>query len=87
LVEPGGRLIYATCSLLPEENEAQVSAFLAAHPDFHLVKPLDVWLEAVGEPSAFPGGEEDLTLTLTPARHGTDGFFMAVMERSKTKEE
>ena len=87
LVEPGGRLIYATCSLLPEENEAQVSAFLAAHPDFHLVKPLDVWLEAVGEAGAFPGGEEDLTLTLTPARHGTDGFFMAVMERSKTKEE
>ena len=41
----------------------------------------------MGEAGAFPGGEEDLTLTLTPARHGTDGFFMAVMERSKTKEE
>jgi len=87
LVEPGGRLIYATCSLLPEENEAQVSAFLAAHTDFHLLRPAEVWREAVGGETPFPGGEDDLTLTLTPARHGTDGFFMAVMERTKLEGE
>jgi 16S rRNA (cytosine967-C5)-methyltransferase len=74
LVRPGGRLIYATCSLLQEENEGQVSAFLHRHPDFRLVPPARMWpLEAVGS------GEE--MLSLTPARHGTDGFFAAVMER------
>ncbi len=74
LVRPGGRLIYGTCSLLQEENEAQVSAFLTRHPDFHLVPLSGVWpFEA-----ACPDGD---TLSLTPALNGTDGFFAAVMER------
>lgn len=77
LVKPGGRLVYATCSLLAEENEKQVSAFLDAHPDFALVPMPEVWREAIGtEP---PGTGP--WLSLTPARHGTDGFFGAVMER------
>jgi 16S rRNA (cytosine967-C5)-methyltransferase len=59
LVRKGGRLVYATCSLLAEENEDQVTAFVSRHPGFTQV---DV-------------------LTLTPARHGTDGFFAAVLER------
>jgi 16S rRNA (cytosine967-C5)-methyltransferase len=77
LVKPGGRLIYATCSLLNEENEAIVEAFLAANPDFS-VKPVgDIWRESI--PGSFPPSES--LLRLTPARHHTDGFFTAVLER------
>jgi 16S rRNA (cytosine967-C5)-methyltransferase len=77
LVKPGGRLIYATCSMLPEENERQIEAFLAAHPDF-TVKPVDdIWEQAVGTASPGTGPH----MRLSPARHGTDGFFAGVMER------
>ncbi|PZQ56342.1 MAG: rRNA cytosine-C5-methylase [Phenylobacterium zucineum] len=74
LVKPGGRLVYATCSLLPAENEAQVETFLAAHPDFQVV-PLSEAAPQVRD-SAHPA-----YLSLTPARHATDGFFAAVMVR------
>jgi len=74
LVKPGGRLVYATCSMLAEENEAQVAAFLAAHPAFHVV-PLR---EAA---PALTGSAHPDYLSLTPARHDTDGFFAAVMQR------
>jgi 16S rRNA (cytosine967-C5)-methyltransferase len=82
LAKPGGRLVYATCSLLPEENEDQVDAFLAGHPDFE-AEPLDaVWAETVvplggTETPPCPGP----WLRLTPAAHGTDGFFAAVLRR------
>ena len=68
LVKPGGRLVYSTCSLLHEEDEDVARAFLAAHPRFRIVP--------VG--SLLPAQEE--FLRLTPRRHGTDGFFAAVME-------
>lgn len=74
LVRPGGRLVYATCSMLTEENEEQVAAFLAAHPAFHVV-PL---CEAA--PQLTDSAHPDY-LSLTPARHNTDGFFAAVMQR------
>jgi 16S rRNA (cytosine967-C5)-methyltransferase len=77
LVRPGGRLVYATCSLLREEDEAQSETFLAAMPDFSLVPAARAWEETIGGNS--PGGED--YLFLTPARHGTDGFFVAVFER------
>ena len=77
LVKPGGRLVYVTCSLLREENEAQADEFLAAHPDFALYPASRAWTEVLGGRS--PGGED--TLRLTPARHGTDGFFVAQFER------
>jgi len=77
LVRPGGRLVYATCSLLHEENEAQAEAFLAAEPGFSFVPVAEIWDEAIG--GAAPGGER--YLRLTPARHGTDGFFVAIFER------
>lgn len=67
LVRPGGRLIYATCSIFIEENEAQVDAFLARVPGFTVV------------PSGLDGANY---LSLTPLRHGTDGFFGAVLERA-----
>ncbi|MCB1651325.1 MAG: RsmB/NOP family class I SAM-dependent RNA methyltransferase [Alphaproteobacteria bacterium] len=70
LVKPGGRLVYATCSLLPDENEDQIEAFLARHDDFK-VQALD---DARGLGSPY--------MRLTPHRHGTDGFFTAVLVKS-----
>ncbi|MGH7040667.1 MAG: RsmB/NOP family class I SAM-dependent RNA methyltransferase, partial [Acetobacteraceae bacterium] len=75
LVRNGGKLIYATCSLLAEENEAQVSHFLARHPEFAQVPLARAW------PLPAPPPGTGQALVLTPARHGTDGFFAAVLER------
>ncbi|WP_076484273.1 RsmB/NOP family class I SAM-dependent RNA methyltransferase [Rhodobacter aestuarii] len=75
LVKPGGRLVYATCALLPEENEGQVAAFLVTHPMFSVVPLCEAAPELTG--SAHPD-----YLSLTPARHGTDGFFAAVLQRA-----
>lgn len=77
LVRPGGRLVYATCSLLPAEDEDQVDRFLAAEPGFRVVPVTEIWAEAVGGdcPTAGP------YLLLTPRRHGVDGFFAAIFER------
>jgi 16S rRNA (cytosine967-C5)-methyltransferase len=77
LVRPGGRLVYATCSLLCEEDEAQAEALLAAAPEFCLVPAAHAWNETIG--GAAPGGGR--YLRLTPAQHGTDGFFVAIFER------
>ena len=77
LVKPGGRLIYATCSLLMEEDEDQVAKFIETHGDFRLLPIREVWAESVG--GDCPARAD--TLRLSPARHGTDGFFVAVMER------
>ena len=76
LLKPGGRLVYATCSLLNEENEALIEAFLAAHPDFRLT-PVQEVLAGAGIPL-------DCTdyLRLDPLHHGTDGFFAALLERA-----
>ena len=77
LVKPGGRLAYVTCSLLREENEAQAERFLAETPDFTLLPVAQAWDEALGTPC--PAGGD--YLRLTPAQHGTDGFFVALFER------
>lgn len=82
LVKPGGRLVYGTCSLLPEENEKIVEAFLAAHPEFHLVPAAGV-LEKQGVRVSMEGPY----LRLYPHIHGTDGFFAAVMDREGGKAE
>lgn len=80
LVKPGGRLVYATCSVLPDENERQIDAFLAAHPDFAVLPVADLWPEAVHtEPPAGIG--QSPYLRLSPLRHGTDGFFAATLTR------
>ncbi|MBF0561633.1 MAG: RsmB/NOP family class I SAM-dependent RNA methyltransferase [Alphaproteobacteria bacterium] len=78
LVRPGGRLIYATCSLLPDENEDQISRFLADTPAFHGLPVATVWQAAMGTP--WPLGEAE-ALRLTPASTGTDGYFVVVLER------
>ena len=76
LVKPGGRLVYGTCSLLAEENEQVVEAFLAKHPEFKLLSAQEI-LERAGV--TLPGAGE--YLHLYPHIHDTDGFFAAVMER------
>ena len=84
LVKPGGRLVYATCSVLPEENEAIAEAFTAAHPDF---APQDAGalldqLKVAQAAELCSGGENGLRyLRLWPHLHQTDGFFAAVWER------
>ena len=78
LVKPGGRLIYVTCSVLPCENEHQIESFLAAHSDFALLPAGRVWAEVMEVPYA----TDATTLTLTPHRTGTDGFFVAIAERA-----
>ena len=70
-LKPGGRLVYSTCTVLKEENEAVVERFLAAHPEFSL-EPFD--LPGIGR-------AEEGMFTLWPHVHGTDGFFMAKMRR------
>lgn len=77
LVRPGGRLIYATCSILPAENEEQVDAFLAAHGEFSLRPTEEIWPAVLS--GECPARAE--TLVLTPYRTNTDGFFVAIMER------
>ena len=79
LVKPGGRLAYVTCSLLIEENEAQAERFLAETPDFTLIPIAEAWEEVIGTPCPTTGDG----LRLTPAQHGTDGFFVALFERQK----
>jgi 16S rRNA (cytosine967-C5)-methyltransferase len=79
LVKPGGRLVYATCSLLPEEDEVQVEAFLRGHPGFRSIALAQAWAEA-GLPGAPP--TEAPHLLLSPGAHGTDGFFCAVLEKA-----
>ena len=75
LVKKGGRLVYATCSLLNAENDAVVSAFLAANPEFVALSAEEVLAK---QDISLECGER---LRLLPHRHGTDGFFAAVMER------
>jgi 16S rRNA (cytosine967-C5)-methyltransferase len=73
-VKPGGRLIYVTCSLLAEENEDRVTAFLAAHPGFAVATTelagTERWRTNAGH------------LRLTPRNADTDGFFVAALTRS-----
>ncbi|MGY9062850.1 MAG: RsmB/NOP family class I SAM-dependent RNA methyltransferase, partial [Rhodospirillales bacterium] len=78
LVKSGGRLIYATCSLLHEENEQQLFDFLKNHNDFNLVPIDQVWSETIGGTPPPTGS----FLRLSPASTGTDGFFCTVLERT-----
>jgi 16S rRNA (cytosine967-C5)-methyltransferase len=75
LVKAGGRLVYATCSILDEENEAIVEQFIATHEDFVLVPMSEVLAEQKVDLKM------DKYLKLSPHLHRTDGFFAAVLSR------
>lgn len=80
LVKPGGRMVYATCSLLPAENAGQIDRFLTGGGrGWQLVPPGRVWADVAAGPPPVPA--DAAHLTLTPGRHGTDGFFCAVLQR------
>ena len=80
LVKPGGRLVYATCSLLAVENEEVAAEFGAAHPEFRPLPTADVLAQA------HVAGAETLVsgpaMRLWPHRHGTDGFYAAIWSRA-----
>ena len=69
-VKAGGYLVYATCSLFQEENEAQIEKFLKEHTEF-TVEPITAE-QGLGTPF----------MRLTPHRHGTDGFFTAILQKN-----
>ncbi len=78
-VAPGGTLVYATCTLLPEENGQRVERFLHDHPEFELCDPRPDLPEAARELVA-----DDFFLQTWPHRQGLDGFFAAKMRRTRT---
>jgi 16S rRNA (cytosine967-C5)-methyltransferase len=77
LLKPGGRLVYATCSLLPEENEQIAQAFSLAHPNFKPLPIKDLLTELDVDQAATLCTADGLYLRLWPHRHATDGFFAA----------
>ena len=77
LVKPGGRLVYATCSLLAEENEDIVAAFLSGHDQFQRLSCSELFRQ---QGIDLDTGED---LRLFPHLHGTDGFYAAALERKK----
>ena len=74
-----GRLIYITCSVLPEENEAQITAFLAAHPEFSPLDHKDLWQDTLQMP-LFPFDSAHW-LKFSPLNTKTDGFFFCAMQK------
>lgn len=84
LVKPGGRLVYVTCSVLPEENGDQVAELLGRLPEFSAIPWRQAWSEALSTapPEASADGGEN-ALLLTPAAHETDGFFVAILGRRR----
>jgi len=82
LLKPGGRLVYATCSLMPAENEVIANAFTESHPDFVQLDAREK-LEQAGvaqaETLVTPAGH----LRLWPHRHGTDGFYAVAWEKKE----
>jgi 16S rRNA (cytosine967-C5)-methyltransferase len=82
LVKPGGRLAYITCSVLAPENRDQVDAFLARQPEFRLVPWRKLWAAALAAPPRPSADDSEESLLMTPLSHGTDGFYVAVLERA-----
>lgn len=83
LVKKGGRLIYATCSIFSDENEAQVTKFLDNNSEFELLNYAEQWEALVKTDVPTSASSLEGTLLLTPNQHQTDGFFVAIMQRKK----
>ncbi len=80
-VRPGGCLIYATCSLLPPENDERVAAFTAAHPHFAPIPATELWQAGLPEVSPPPAVLAETSILLSPRRSTTDGFFVTALRR------
>jgi 16S rRNA (cytosine967-C5)-methyltransferase len=78
LVKPGGKMVYVTCSLFADENEAQLTQFLMDYPEFRLVRPAKLWDSLCKE---LPDDAKSTVIRLSPYQHQTDGFFAAIMQR------
>lgn len=86
LVKPGGRLVYVTCSVLPEENEDRVADFLAERPEFALADGRAAFRAVTGadpDPRTEVAVSGGIALRLTPLVTNTDGFFCAILERRR----
>lgn len=82
LVKPAGRLVYVTCSLLPQENGARIAAFRERRPDFVAQAAAEAAVSAGLPALAAHAAADGEAVLLTPRRAGTDGFFVAVLTRS-----
>ena len=74
LLKAGGRLVYSTCTIDPAENQQQIAAFLARHPEFTVVEP------AAALPAGMTAGEHGALSV--PTRTGMDGFFLCAMQKT-----
>ncbi|MCW2316783.1 16S rRNA (cytosine967-C5)-methyltransferase [Rhodoblastus acidophilus] len=81
-VRPGGRLVYVTCSLLREENEDRLAAFLGENADFSCENAAETLSRAGLEGLDGAASPHGPGLRLTPARHDVDGFFVALLQRN-----
>ncbi|NDB66740.1 MAG: RsmB/NOP family class I SAM-dependent RNA methyltransferase [Methylocystaceae bacterium] len=81
-IRPGGRLAYMTCSLLVDENEAQINAFVSRHPEFSLTPGAQLAVDAGLEELARFSSPHGAGLRFSPAASGTDGFFVAILRKA-----
>jgi 16S rRNA (cytosine967-C5)-methyltransferase len=81
LLKPGGRIVYATCSLLRAEDEDIAEAFTASHPAFRRLRVQELLENAKVENAASLCSDGGTDLRLWPHRHGTDGFYAAAWEK------
>jgi 16S rRNA (cytosine967-C5)-methyltransferase len=84
LLKPGGRLVYATCSLLRAENEDIAAAFSAGHPAFRRLPVQELLEQAKVQQAASLCSEGGQDLRLWPQRHGSDGFYAAAWEKGQS---
>ncbi len=82
LLKPKGTLAYVTCSVLPAENDKQIKAFLERNPSFSPIDAEQRAEELLCHPVTCASGGNKLGLLLTPARHGTDGFYIALLSKT-----
>ncbi|MBT4202987.1 MAG: RsmB/NOP family class I SAM-dependent RNA methyltransferase [Rhodobiaceae bacterium] len=81
-VAKDGLLIYVTCSVLDSENSKQIEKFLSVNKNFNLLSWKDIWSKNIGGELPISANKSDKTLLLTPKNHETDGFFIAIMQKT-----
>lgn len=81
-VKSGGKLVYVTCSVLPQENTDQIDWFLGEHPEFTLVPHAPIWSTTQSAPAPVSAIAAENMLQLTPAHNNTDGFFIAILQKA-----